>query len=289
MKWSVVIGLHADEAARAALAAFAALGIDASPIETDDRDSLGAASVAAARSGDGIFVVGGDGTLNAVADALVREAGEPAVLGVLPAGTGSDFARMFAFPDDPAEAVRRTVDGEDYLIDVGILSGEWGDHAVLNVGEAGIGGRTIRLAERLPRSWGPRKYELAFWGALPTFSPGPGRIEHDRGTTHLERGVVVAACNGEFFGGGMRIAPKASIVDGKFDLMVVDTHRLRALTLFPKMKQGLHLPDPAVRRIVTERFRLLTERPWPVEIDGDDVGETPLEGRIERAALRLRV
>ena len=289
MKWAVAIGYHAEEAGRAALAAFAELGVDASPIVTDDRDELGSSVVVAARQGHGVFIAGGDGTMNAVVDALLGATDEPAVVGVLPAGTGSDFARMFAFPADPAEAVRRAVAGDDYPIDVGVLSGRWGSRAVLNVGQAGIGGATARLADRLPRSWGPRKYELAFWGALPTFVPGPGRIEHDRGSVELERGVVVAACNGEFFGGGMRIAPKASIVDGKFDLMVVDTHRAKALTLFPRMKQGLHLKDPAVRRILTASFRLETERPWPVEIDGDGVGETPLEGRVEPAALRLRV
>jgi diacylglycerol kinase (ATP) len=289
VRWSVVVGHHAAEAARAAVAAFEARRTDVAVIEATDRATLGDAAAAAAADGRGVFVAGGDGTLNAVVDGFHRAGTPSPVLGVLPAGTGSDFARMFAFPADPDAAVARALDGEDYVIDVGVFEGAWGSRAVLNVGEAGLGATTVELAERLPRSWGPRKYELAFWGALPTFAPGPARLTTDRGEVHLEKGVVVAACNGEFFGGGMRIAPKASIVDGRFDLMVVDSHRAKALTLFPRMKQGLHLTDPVVRRIVTASFSLETERPWPVEIDGDHVGETPLRGHVMGAALRLRV
>ncbi len=87
----------------------------------------------------------------------------------------------------------------------------------------------------------------------------------------------------------MRIAPKASVVDGRFDLIVIEARRTRALSLFPRMKRGLHLTDPAVRRIVTSSFRLETRRPWPVEIDGDYVGETPVDGVILEGAIDLRI
>src|SRR5690606_33224184 len=97
------------------------------------------------------------------------------------------------------------------------------------------------------------------------------------------------AANGEYFGGGMRVAPKASVVDGAWDMIVIDTHRARALRLFPRMKRGLHLTDRAVRRIVTPWFRLETERPWPVEVDGDHVGSTPLAGRVEPSVFSLQL
>lgn len=289
MRWAVVVGRYADRAAAEAREAFARRGVEVSWLTATDRFELGSRSRQALDESQHLFVVGGDGTINAVADAVVGHGDSPPIIGVLPAGTGSDFARMFAIPTDPEAAVARAIEGTDYPIDVGIVEGPWGRRVAVNEAEAGIGAATTELAERLPRSWGQRKYEVAFWGALPTFAPGHAVLETDRRTLELERGVLVVAANGEFFGGGMRVAPKASVVDGRFDLIVIEARRSKALTLFPRIKRGLHLTDPAVRRIVTASFRLTTDRPWPVEIDGDFVGRTPLEGRVQPAALTLRV
>jgi diacylglycerol kinase (ATP) len=289
VKWSVAVGFRAADAARGVADALVARGHEAELIHATDREALVDASARAAEVGDAVFAVGGDGSLNAVVDGLVGSGVEQPVLAVLPAGTGSDFARMFALPGDPGAAVDRALAAGPNPIDVALLSGPWGQRVAVNEGQAGLGGRTAELAERLPRSWGSTKYDIAFWGALPTFGPGPATLTTDRRTVELSEGIVVVACNGEFFGGGMRIAPKASVVDGAFDLIVVEARRSRALSLFPRMKRGLHLTDPAVRRVVTPWFRLETETPWPVEIDGDHVGTTPLEGRILPAAVDLRV
>lgn len=288
MNWTVAVGYRAGQAAAAAVAAFARRDVDADVVDVTDRRRLEAEVAGAAVGGRAIFAVGGDGTLNAVVQGLIRSGADCPVLGVLPAGTGSDFARMFALPSDPVAAVDRALAAGPNPIDVAWFSGPWGERVGINEGQAGLGGRTAELAERLPRSWGTTKYDIAFWGALPTFGPGPATLRTERRDIDLSEGIVVVACNGEFFGGGMRIAPKASVVDGAFDLIVVEARRRRALSLFPRMKRGLHLTDPAVRRIVTPWFRLETEVPWPVEIDGDHVGTTPLEGRILPAAVDLR-
>ncbi|MEX1280847.1 MAG: diacylglycerol kinase family protein [Acidimicrobiia bacterium] len=289
MSWALVVGRYAEDAARGAIEVLTAADGAPRVITAADRGELVTRARDAVADGHPLMVVGGDGTINAVVEGALGAGVPTPTLAVLPAGTGSDFARMFALPVDPATAVTRALHGQDYAVDVGVVEGPWGRRVVVNEAEAGIGGATTRLAERLPRSWGPRKYELAFWGAVGGFTPGPARLVTDRREFELERGAVVVAANGEYFGGGMRIAPKASVVDGKWDLIVMEGRRAKAVSLFPKMKHGLHLSDRAVRRIVTASFRLETERPWPVEIDGDHVGDTPLEGWIEPGAFLLRV
>jgi diacylglycerol kinase family enzyme len=289
VSWAVVVGRYAEDAARGAIDALAAADGAPAIIRATERAELVTRAADAVASGARLLVVGGDGTMNAVVEGALGPGGPRPTMALLPAGTGSDFARMFALPADPATAVARALDGEDYPVDVGVVEGPWGRRVVVNEVEAGLGGATTRLAERLPRSWGPRKYELAFWGAVGGFTPGPARLVTDRREFDLARGAVVVAANGEYFGGGMRIAPKASVVDGKWDLIVMEGRRAKAVSLFPKMKHGLHLTDRAVRRVVTASFRLETERPWPVEIDGDHVGDTPLAGTIEPGAFLLRV
>lgn len=285
--WTVAVGPRAGDAAGEAVARLRAAGVDTADLRVDSRAALTAGVAEAAAAGRGILVVGGDGTVNAAVEGVI-DAPDPRV-SLLPRGTGSDFARMFAFNSDIGPAVRRTLGDDTYPVDVGVIEGAWGRRVVVNEVQAGIGAATAAFAERLPVRWGARKYEIAFWAALPSFRPGSAVLHTVRGERALQRGVVVVAANGEFFGGGMRIAPRASVIDGAFDLILIDTHRAKALTLFPRMKRGLHLSDKVVRRIVTPWFRLETQRPWPVEVDGDHLGDTPLEGRIQPAAFRLHV
>ena len=264
-------------------------GADASPVANDGVEVMARSVRRAHDAGDSIMVVGGDGTLNLVINGLLAEpTGRPPRLGIIPAGTGSDFARMFAIPTAIEPAVRKALTGEDYRADLMELRGSFGVRRGLNVFEAGLGAATVKYADRMPRWTGPVKYEMAFWAALPSFRPGSFRLEME-GRVLEGKGLVIVAANGEFFGGGMRIAPKASVVDGMFDMIVVDAPKREAFTLFPRMKQGLHLTHPGVRRVTTPWFRLTTTPDWPTEVDGEFLGECAVEGIILPAAIDLRI
>jgi diacylglycerol kinase family enzyme len=78
-------------------------------------------------------------------------------------------------------------------------------------------------------------------------------------------------------------------VDGLLDVQVFACSRARALLLHPKAIRGLHLRDPAVRRFQAETVVLDADRPFPIEIDGDYVGETPLRVRVEPGAIRFKI
>lgn len=236
-----------------------------------------------------IGIVGGDGTISLVVDELMRlSMPSPPVIAVLPAGTGSDFARPFAIPQTIEGAAHHLVGQTDYPIDVGFVEGEWGRRAYINVAEAGLLAASVELAARMPRSVGRVKYQAAFWATLPRFGPTDIELVTDR-RTYEGRALLAIFANGQFFGGGFNVAPKAALMDGILDAQVIDAKRWEALRLFPMVKRGLHLRHPAVRRFRTARFSLKTADPWPFEVDGDVIGHTPVTGWVEQKRLSLRL
>jgi diacylglycerol kinase (ATP) len=255
----------------------------------------GPAEVAAAvRAGieDGrrrFIAVGGDGTVNLVVDALMHHTWrEPPVLGILPAGTGCDLLRTFAIPQQMERAAGHLRGEQTYLADVGVLEGDWGLRHFLNVAQSGIGAATVETAGRLPRRLGARRYLVGFWMTLPGFR----RTEIElwaAGRAYRGPATNVVLANAQYFGGGMNIAPRANLVDGRLDIQVFTGPKREAVTLIPRIRRGLHLTHPSVRRVSAEEFTLRSDRPWPVEADGEPVGQTPLSGRVLAGAIRLKI
>ena len=95
--------------------------------------------------------------------------------------------------------------------------------------------------------------------------------------------------NAQFFAGGWNVAPKATLVDGVLDIQIIDAAKRRAPALVPKVIRGTHLRDPAVRRFSAAEFTIETSPVWPVEADGDLVGNTTVQGRVMPGALRLKI
>jgi YegS/Rv2252/BmrU family lipid kinase len=235
------------------------------------------------------LAVGGDGTASLVADALLRHTWTtPPILAILPAGSGSDFVRTFGFSQSLEEAVPHLLGDETYAVDVVAVEGAWGVRRAINAVDAGLLGATVKRAEGRLRRLGRLRYQAAFWVTLPAFPPGDVRLTMgDRSWEGAALTVVLA--NGQFFGGGVNIAPRATLVDGQLDVQVFACSRARALLLHPKAIRGLHLKDPAVRRFQADEVVIETERPFPIEVDGDYLGETPLRATVEPGALRFKI
>lgn len=266
------------------------VGVDAEVAAPDGLAALEARLQGAVADGIGHFaVVGGDGSLNAVVNGLLAaQPKEPPVLALLPAGTGSDFARMFALPQTIEQAATHLAATEDYPLDVGFVEGAWGRRAFVNVAEAGLGAASASVADRLPRLLGAAKYQTSFWLTLPRFRPA--EIRFVSGGRRYE-GLALAAifANGQYFGGGLNIAPKAAVMDGILDMQVFAARRVEALTLFSQAKRGMHLAHPSVRRMTGSGFELEVDRPWPVEVDGEYLGSTPVTGSVVQGKLFLRI
>jgi diacylglycerol kinase (ATP) len=292
-RWRVVVNGAAGSSPTTVSSVRAAL--DAADVEADieapaSKDEMRqAVAVAAAEGVTHFAVAGGDGTVNLVANVLLGLEGmEPPVIGVLPSGTGCDLLRTFGLPQDLGAAARHLATDDVYPIDVATLEGAWGTHYFVNVAQVGVGAAAAQTAARFSRRFGAARYPIAFAARLPRFPPAFVTVETER-RTYESRALAVIVANAQFFAGGWNVAPKATLVDGVLDLQIINARKRQAPALVPKVIRGTHLRDPSVRRFSAAAFKILTDVAWPLEADGDYIGNTPVAGRVVPAALRLKI
>ncbi|GAB3083418.1 YegS/Rv2252/BmrU family lipid kinase [Isoptericola nanjingensis] len=300
-----------------------------------------AAVDAPGRPVDALVVVGGDGMVHLGAQAV---AGTEVPLGIVPVGTGNDFAATLGLPvRDPAAAGaalcraldagpagRRPVDAA-LVTGPGLAPGtgagpRWVAGAVSAGLDAAVNARanllrhprgsaryTVAAALELVR-YRPWSYRLTFDGAVDRVTTGAAATESaatDAGTglrlrpgpagtaTWTGRAALVTAANGPQIGGGIRVAPSASLDDGLLDVLVAtDLSRAGALAVFPSMFTGGHVRR---RKVHVVRARAVTiepgpeawvagERPLPVaHADGERLGALPLRVEVRARALQVLV
>jgi diacylglycerol kinase (ATP) len=242
-----------------------------------------------------LVAVGGDGTLQEVVNGMIeddRAVAPDTVLGVVAAGSGSDFVRTFGLPGDAARAVRHLEGERAFPIDVVKVqsrssAGETVRY-VPNIAEAGFGAEVVRRAERLPRWLGRSRYFWGFWLSLGGHRPGPVRVAVDRKSFEgTANNVVVANC--QFYGGGMKISPRSYPSDGLLDVQISTGPKAEAFTLLPKIYRGEHVPHPHIKELRGRVVRVEAERPLPVEGDGEVLGTTPATFTVLPGIVTLKV
>lgn len=258
------------------------LVVPANPEETRE-----AVREAAGEGVTNVAVAGGDGTVRLVAEEMIGM-GADMTLGILPAGTGCDLIRTFGIPHDLGKAARHLSTDDTYMIDVVALEGAWGTRHYLNVAQAGVGAAAAETAPRITRRLGAVRYPLAFAARLPRFPRAKVRVTTERRTYEAEALAVIVA-NAQFFAGGWNVAPRATLVDGVVDIQVISARKTQAPGLVPKVIKGTHLAEPSVRRFTAAEFVIEVDATWPVEADGDLMGNTPIKGRVLPAAIRLKI
>lgn len=249
---------------------------------------------------DVIAVVGGDGTLNEVAQAFLED-GEPRTgpdLAVLPAGTGGDFGRTLGLSGAIEEAVARIRFGSRRPVDLGQVAfagprGEDVRRAFVNVASFGIGGRVDALVAEGPRWLGGRgSYLVATALAMTTFRNPEVRVVVDGVPWYEGRAFSVAIANGRFFGGGMMIAPHADVSDGRLDVVALgDLRRREVALLSPHLYRGAHLARPGVKVAACRRVVAEAVHPWAtvlLDVDGEQPGKLPLTASVFPGALTFR-
>jgi diacylglycerol kinase (ATP) len=245
-----------------------------------------------------VVAVGGDGTVHEVVNGLVDAAtgelrGDDPVLGIVAGGTGCDLTRTFGLDRSP-EVVAAHLDGDQTVrMDLGRvhLVGTGGDQRTLlfaNVAEAGYGGLVTDLANRLPRRLGTARYALAIIGAVSRFKLVESVVTVDQGTTAEAMSNVIVA-NGQFFGGGLHVAPRALPYDGKFNVQVWQGKPLDVLRAGPELRKGTHLARADVREWQSSTVEIDAERPLLIEADGEVLGTTPATFDVLANVLRLKI
>ncbi len=123
---------------------------------------------------------------------------------------------------------------------------------------------------------------------MARFRPAPVSVALGRRTLEGTAMTVVVA-NGQFFGGGLNIAPQAAVMDGMLDVELFLGPRRRAFTLMPRVIRGLHLRHPAVRRARAADFEVRVPEDWPVEADGEIIGTGPARIRLLPGAIDFKI
>lgn len=233
--------------------------------------------------------VGGDGTANLVVNGLMATPWDtPPVLAILPAGSGSDFIRTFALPKRLEAAADHLATDEVYPCDVGVIEGSFGSRYFLNAVNVGVAAASVGIAERLPRRLGGVRYAAGFWITLAGFPAAEVHLDVD-GREISGPAISVVIANGQFFGGGMNVAPRATVMDGKLDIQVFSGPRRQAFTVMPRVMRGLHLNHRGVRRVEGARFQLHCPDGWPVEADGDVQGSGGITGWVIPQAIEFKI
>ena len=232
---------------------------------------------------DRIVIAGGDGTLNRVVRGL--DLGR-VVAGILPLGSGDDFAQAAGIPRSIGEACRAVVSGRQRLVDVPAVNG------VRYLGVAGLGfdSEVARYANEKVR-WlrGPLLYVYATLAVLQRFQPRQIRYSVD-GVIRDETVMFAVVGNSPRYGAGVHIAPSARIDDGILDLYVIGkASKWQLLTTMPLAYKGRHVNKPFVSSHRGKDFHFESPEPMDVYADGELVGRTPATIRLEPQQLRIMV
>lgn len=254
-------------------------------------DAAALAGEAARKGARFIIACGGDGTISEVANGILVS-GKDVELGIMPSGTGGDFRRTLEIPARSREAARILRKGTTVRIDVGRVS--YVDHQGNDTTRYFVGvascGMSTRVIERV------KKDHVSFISALLQTAMRNAAVrlvvQLDDST---DRQLVVSnlcVANARYFGGGMKIAPQAKLIDGRFDVISVgDLSAMKIFTSAPRIYTGSHLSMPEVSHTLA---RKITIRPQDrqaevaLEVDGELPGRLPASFQIVPQALRVR-
>jgi YegS/Rv2252/BmrU family lipid kinase len=283
-------------------------GVEVDQHRTLSLEDARLAACQAAGEVDAVVAIGGDGTVGACAAGLADagvSGGSPggsggsggppgwspggsgvrAALAVIPAGGGNDAARSLGLPaDDPLAAAGLLTRLRRRPADLATVDGR----AYLNVAGAGFDSEVNRLAnQRLRWARGRPRYVGAVLAELVVGRTASFELALDGQPERLS-GWLVAVANGPSYGGGMLVAPRASLADGLLEVVVIGAiGKLEFLRTFPKVFSGRHVDHPAVAVHRAARVDLAADRPLAVYADGEPAGTLPATFEVRPAAVTV--
>jgi diacylglycerol kinase (ATP) len=256
--------------------------------DTETREQARAVSRQAAEAGRIAVAAGGDGTAFDVANGILGSSNPGAVMGHVPLGTGNDLSlSMGRLSDGIERALDALAEGRAIPIDVGQVNGGEYFLNVLGVGfDAEVArrqsGRKIKLPSYFPDvvrtifRYEPKKYSVRW----------PDGLKQGRA-------LMATAMNGIYEGGGVKLAPHASLEDGLLDVYWIDPISLWQFARYVwAVRRGRHERLPLVTYLKTDRFTLWSDSPIQYHLDGEYrelAGGSSLEVALHRQALRMIV
>lgn len=252
-----------------------------------------------------IIACGGDGTINEVANGIIR-AGAAAELGVMPAGTGGDFRRTLGMSSNSADAARSLKYGITRAIDAGYVTyidpdGKDAGRYFLNVSSVGLSASIIRRVKAthtldwLPAAKlrGQANFALSTLQEVLDLAPFKLKISIDDGEPRIIETINLSVANARYFGGGMKIAPEARLSDGKLDVTNIgDISTARILLNAYTLYAGTHLDLKEVKSRHVHSIEITpvdSSDAHAIEIDGELPGKLPAKYEVIKHAIRVRV
>ena len=276
-------GGRTEDALEEVTAALSELGLEHHVERTQSLEHAQELGRAAADLGEIAVAFGGDGLIGAVADAIKNTQG---VLGVLPGGRGNDFVRVLGIPLEPVPACAVLRDGKVRALDLGQV----GDKTFIGIASCGFDSVANRIANETRIVHGNLVYAYGALRALAGWKPARFEVTVDDGEPLVMTGYTVAAANSGAYGGGMMMAPDASLQDGLLDIVLVGhAPKLRFLRLLPTVFKGEHIKQPNVQVIRGREVRIGADRPFTMYADGDPIAELPVTVRALQSAVRVMV
>lgn len=248
---------------------------------------------------DLIIAVGGDGTTNEVLNGFFDRSGAAirpgAAISFISGGTGRDLIRTVGIPVDTASAVRHIINSEVHPIDLGRVSyltkdGLQQSRYYINVAGLGLDGATVDRVNRTSKALGG--FISFLWATIATlalYKNQKMQIIVDEQEICNEPVTVVVFGNGQYFGGGMHIAPNASIDDGLLDIIILrDLSKLNLLLSLPRVYKGSHLTHGRITSLRGKKVRVFADQTALLDLDGEQPGSAPIELEIIPHAINLR-
>ncbi len=271
------------------------------PVELRVTDGLGdARGLARAATENGcrrILVAGGDGTLSEIANGILTAtkgaAGGPAI-GLLPLGSGWDFARTLGLPRDFEEALACIADGRTRAVDVlrvdhRDMTGAPRSGFVVNEASAGLSGATVRFVGRFAKRLGARLgFAAGALAAIATHRAEKMCVRIDDKEVYMGPVSLIVAANGRYFGAGMRVAPGAIADDGRIEVVLIRGLSIpRLLKNFPSIFAGTHGNHPSVSFYSAKKVQVSSTDSSPVDLDGEPLGVIPMNVAILPRVLEV--
>jgi YegS/Rv2252/BmrU family lipid kinase len=271
-------------------------GVSLDWVETQAREHASQLAEQAAHQGYELVVAaGGDGTVNEVVNGLMRagEKGASSTLGIIPVGSGNDFAWFAGVPLDPVSAGRRLVGERTRQVDVGHIRLARGRERYFANG-CGIGfdGRVSLEVERLRRLPGFLMYLVSVLRTIVLYHQAPRlRIRLDEQEL-IQPTMMLTVSNGRRHGGGFLVTPQAELDDGLFDVCLAGKlSRLGMLMVIPRFVRGTHVTHPQVRMTRARQVSVESPAPLAIHLDGEIFASDArqIQVRLLPSALQLKL
>lgn len=245
-----------------------------------------------------IIAVGGDGTLHEVLQGLFKK-GEiinpDIIVGTLPLGSGTDFARTLKMSNDIDEAIVRLRGAAVKKVDLGLAAfrnhhGGEGRRYFINMADVGLGGEVAERANASPKQFGGFATYL-FSSVISFASYRPRRVKITLDDAVIEQSVTsVFVANGQYCGGGMWIAPGAEVDDGYFNVIVVkEFSKWDLVSLAPRLYSGKLLNVPGIRQYRAKNVAIDSDERVMINLDGEQPGTTPVTFTLMPGAIRFKI